>query len=120
ADARARLRREHVLLSQIGPPWVPRVFELTDDHLVMELVELPTLAHRMAELAPLAAPALATLVEPLLATVGHLHASAIVHRDLKPENIFLDATRAVVIDFGLARAANDPALTSSSVGAGTA
>ncbi len=45
----------------------------------------------------------------------HAHERGIVHRDLKPSNVFLDAAftppRARVLDFGISRVFNDPALT---------
>jgi eukaryotic-like serine/threonine-protein kinase len=125
-EARARLAAERELLQRIGPPWVPRLLgagRLDDGspYLVMERITVPTLAHRMAELeGPLAPAEIARWLAPVLAAVHALHDRGVVHRDLKPENLFVDDTRAVVVDFGLARAESDPDLTATGAGPGSA
>ena len=80
--------------------------------LTMELLSGETLAERLqlkGRMSPAEALPLATQIA---AGLGAAHAAGIVHRDLKPGNIILvpsregrETPRAVVTDFGLARAA---------------
>ena len=76
--------------------------------LVMELVEGPTLADRIAQGAigiDEALPIARQIVEALEAA----HEQGIIHRDLKPSNIKLRPDGTVkVLDFGLAKAMDMP------------
>lgn len=49
------------------------------------------------------------------------HAQGLIHRDIKPANVLLEngLSRVQITDFGLARAADDAAMTSSGIIAGT-
>ena len=54
--------------------------------------------------------------------LAYAHAENVVHRDIKPSNILLEATHAVIADFGLARAIQAAAvddLTSTGLALGT-
>src|SRR4029453_2707512 len=72
--------------------------------LVLELVEGPTLADRIA-VGPIDPPELLAIARQIAAAVGAAHDAGIIHRDLKPANIKVRSDGAVkVLDFGLAKA----------------
>ncbi len=78
--------------------------------LTMALYEGETLAQRLQRDRPLAIAEALGIIRQIAAALQCLHKHGIVHRDLKPGNIMLTRdragqTRAVVMDFGLAQAA---------------
>jgi len=108
----ARFSREAQVLASLNHPNIAHIHGIEDAEgiraLVMELVEGPTLADRIALGAiPLdeALPVARQIAEALEAA----HEQGIIHRDLKPANIKVRADGTVkVLDFGLAKAL-DPA-----------
>jgi len=85
--------------------------------LVMELVEGPTLADRLAQGA-LPIDEAFSLAKQIAEALEEAHEKGIVHRDLKPQNVKASIEgKAKVLDFGLAKAM-DPTAGSVSVGGG--
>jgi len=108
ADRLARFQREAEVLAALNHPNIAGIFGIeasTDIRaLVMEFVEGPTLADRIAA-GPLpfdeALPIAAQIAEALEAA----HERGIIHRDLKPANVKVRPDGTVkVLDFGLAKA----------------
>ncbi len=109
ADRLARFRREAQLLASLNHPNIAGIYGFEESEgivsaLVLELVEGPTLADRIAQgPTPLddALPIGRQIAEALEAA----HEQGIIHRDLKPANIKLRPDGTVkVLDFGLAKA----------------
>ncbi len=76
--------------------------------LVMELVEGPTLADRIAQ-GPIPLDEALPIAKQIAEALEAAHEQGIIHRDLKPANIKVRADGTVkVLDFGLAKAM-DPA-----------
>jgi Tol biopolymer transport system component len=113
----ARFRREAHLLASLNHPNVAAIygFEEADGRpfLVLELVEGPTLADRIAKGAIPMEEAL-EIARQIAEALEEAHEKGIVHRDLKPANVKLTAEGKVkVLDFGLAKAwAGDAAAAS--------
>jgi len=112
AERLARFQREAEVLAALNHPHIAAIYGLERaggmTALVMELVEGPTLADRIARGAvPLdeALPIARQIAEALEAA----HEQGIIHRDLKPANIKVREDGTVkVLDFGLAKGM-DPA-----------
>src|SRR6476469_1961779 len=112
-DRIARFRREAQVLASLNHPNIAAIYGFEDSGrthaLVLELVEGPTLADRIAQGAiPLdeALPIARQIAEALEAA----HEQGIIHRDLKPANIKLRPDGTVkVLDFGLAKLAQPEA-----------
>jgi len=104
----ARFDREARLLAQLHHPHVASVFGLEESNgiraLVMELVEGPTLAERLAT-GPLSLAESLQIARQVAEALEEAHEKGIVHRDLKPQNIKAPVDGKVkVLDFGLAKA----------------
>ena len=107
AERIARLQREARLLAALNHPHIATIHGLEIagalHAIVMELVEGPTLANRLAS-GPLAVDAALEIARDIAKALEAAHEKGIVHRDLKPANIKFTTTGAVkVLDFGLAK-----------------
>jgi len=133
-----RLKREIHLARKVTHPSVCRIFDLGVHRmpgaegggetqvrfLTMELLGGETLSHRIRREERLAPAAALPIVRQVAAALGAAHEAGIVHRDFKSSNVILVGERAVVTDFGLARAivsgdGLDASLTASGSSLGT-
>jgi eukaryotic-like serine/threonine-protein kinase len=103
-DRLARFNREAQLLATLNHPNIAAIYGIEDRALVLELVEGPTLADRIAQ-GPVPLDEALAIVRQIGQALEAAHERGIVHRDLKPANIKITADGTVkVLDFGLAKA----------------
>ena len=112
----ARFQREAHLLAALNHPHIAQIHGFEDSTglpaLVMELVEGPTLADRIAQ-GPLPLDEALPIARQIAEALEAAHEQGIAHRDLKPANIQIRGDGTVkVLDFGLAKAF-DPVAASS-------
>ena len=110
-DRLARFQREAEVLAALNHPNIAAIYGLERSDrltaLVMELVDGPTLADRIAQ-GPVPIDEALPIAKQIAEAVEAAHEQGIVHRDLKPANIKLRPDGMVkVLDFGLAKL-NDP------------
>ena len=104
----ARFQREARTLASLNHPNIAAIYGLdeSDDTaaLVLELVEGPTIADRIAR-GPIPVDEALPIARQIAEALEAAHEHGIIHRDLKPANIKvrLDGT-VKVLDFGLAKA----------------
>ncbi|MEP6917747.1 MAG: protein kinase, partial [Acidobacteriota bacterium] len=114
AHAVERFVQEARVTASLDHPNIVKVFDVGVSngrpYLVSELLEGETL--RAPILRGPVTPADARGIAATLASgLAAAHARGLVHRDLKPENIFVTkAGTAKILDFGIAKLAQDPAL----------
>jgi serine/threonine protein kinase/Tol biopolymer transport system component len=115
-DRLARFSREAQVLASLNHPHIAQIHGLEDANgvraLVMELVEGPTLADRIAT-GPIRLDDALPIAKQIAEALETAHEQGIIHRDLKPTNIKVRPDGTVkVLDFGLAKAM-EPAGVSS-------
>ena len=117
-DRIARFRREAQVLASLNHPNIAAIYGFEDSGsrhaLILELVEGPTLADRIAK-GPIPLDEALPIAKQIAEALEAAHEQGMIHRDLKPANIKLrDDGTVKVLDFGLAKAL-EPVTGSSAV-----
>ena len=122
-EGRRRLEREVASLRHVRSPHVAEVLDADPwgEHpfIVTRYVPGHSLFETVDREGPLALPDLLHSGQRLLEAVRDVHAAGVLHRDLKPTNVVMEGRSPILIDFGLARLAEDPRLTMTGTVLGT-
>ena len=107
-DRLARFQREAKVLASLNHSNIGAIYGLEaageTQALVLELIEGPTLADRIAE-GPIPVDEALTIAKQIAEALEAAHEQGIIHRDLKPANVKVKSDGTVkVLDFGLAKA----------------
>src|SRR2546425_1178203 len=108
AERIARFQREARTLAALNHPNIAAIHGFEESNgtaaLILELVEGPTLADRIAQ-GPVPLDEALPIAKQIAHALEAAHETGIIHRDLKPGNVKLRPDGAVkVLDFGLAKA----------------
>jgi serine/threonine protein kinase len=120
-DRLVRFRREARVLASLNHSNIALIhgFEESDDTkaFVMELVDGPTLAERIAN-GPIAIQEALAIARQIAEALSAAHDQGIVHRDLKPANVKVRPDGVVkVLDFGIAKTLEPPAASTAAAAA---
>jgi len=114
-EARARLAREVGSLRRIRSRWVAEIVD-ADPWAAVPFVAtryVPGLSLHdfVLEEGPIRGTDLTWFAACLAEGIASVHSVGVLHRDVKPSNVLMEGRTPILIDFGLARVADDPKLT---------
>ena len=120
---RERFRREVALLSRVEGACVSRFLaadtEAARPWLATSYVPGPTLNAHIGRSGPLRGSALLSVAIGVAEALTVIHSAGVIHRDLKPSNVILSPEGPKVLDFGIARALDETAITVTHVFVGS-
>jgi hypothetical protein len=114
-DARSRLAREVASLRRIRSRWVAEIVDADPwgpvPYVATRYVPGLSLHDHVVEEGPIQGADLRWFAAALAEGLASVHAVGVLHRDVKPSNVLMEGRAPILIDFGLARVAEDPRLT---------
>ena len=129
-DIKTRFLREAEMAAQLSHPNIVPIHSVDERdglvYFVMGLVDGGSVGERLRQFGVLSVDDTRQILREVASALAYAHARRVIHRDIKPDNILLDrdSGRAMVTDFGIARAASDDdsggtRLTATGVAIGT-
>jgi serine/threonine-protein kinase len=125
-DVRERFVREAQTAARLNHPHIVSIYAVHEKGglvcFAMALVKGESLAVRIVREPRPTFEEIAHLLEQVADALAYAHACGVVHRDVKPDNVLVEAEsgRAMVTDFGIARAAESGSrLTQTGIAVGT-
>ncbi len=112
-DVRTRFLREAETAAQLSHPNIVPIYSVDEIgslvFFVMALVDGDNVARQLQQRGTLPVDLVRRWLVEMSEALAYAHARGVIHRDIKPDNILVDAIdgRAVVTDFGIARAATE-------------
>ena len=128
ADIRQRFLREAETAAQLNHPNIVPIYTVEErDNLVyfvMAYIKGDNLGVRLQQHGPLPPVEVRRILKEVAEALAYAHNRNVIHRDIKPDNIIIDEEtgRAMVTDFGIARAltdSGDSRLTATGMAIGT-
>lgn len=125
-DIRMRFLREAETAAQLSHPNIVPIYSVDEVgnlvFFVMACIDGDNLATMLQKRGPLPIEQVRRWLQEVADALAFAHARGVIHRDIKPDNILLDSIdgRALVTDFGIARAATDSGETSRLTATGMA
>lgn len=114
-EARERLAREVSSLRRVKSPRIAEIIDADPwgetPFVATRYVPGLSLHQHVKQEGPVTGDDLRWFAAGLAEAVIAVHTVGVLHRDIKPSNILLEGRAPVLIDFGLARLAEDPRLT---------
>jgi serine/threonine-protein kinase len=128
ADIRQRFLREAETAAQLNHPNIVPIYTVEErDNLVyfvMAYIKGDNLGQRLQQHGPMPPVEVRRILREVAEALAYAHNRNVIHRDIKPDNIIIDdeTGRAMVTDFGIARALTDTGdsrLTATGMAIGT-
>ena len=115
SEGRRRLEREVASLRRIKSRWVAEIVDADPwapvPYVATRYVPGLSLHDYVHEEGPITGKDLTWFAACLAEGIASVHAVGVLHRDVKPSNVLMEGRTPILIDFGLARVADDPRLT---------
>ena len=123
-EGRERLHREVTSLERVESRWIAEVVDADPwgsvPFVATRYVPGPSLHDLIADRGPLRGAELMRFADGLAEGIAACHEVGVLHRDVKPSNVLMEASRTpILIDFGLARVADDTKITQTGYLLGT-